>query len=400
MPLNIAVFSDSYRPYSSGVVRSIDLFTKQLVEQGHHVYVFAPKYSKEEGDVLALEDSNDGPATRVFRFYSVSAPSLRDFRLPVPVSPVIYRVINALGIDVIHSHTPFLMGSLADGVSKRCRLPLVFTHHTMYHEYAHYWPGATSVLRRFIVSWLAHYCRKCDLVITPTQSVKDVIMPLYHLTKEPVVIPTGIELGLFAEGDGTKFRRENGIGSDEIILTYVGRIAEEKSPAFLLDVLSQVRQRFPAKLLYVGGGPLLEYLKYKVKELGLQDAVLFTGQRPFEEVVDAFLAGDIFVFPSRTETQGLVTLEAMAAGLPVVGINAPGTKDLVTHGVEGFLTDYNVVDFSTAVCRLIEDPTLRADLSKNALLKSQRLSSVETTNMLLAQYRRLVMNNRMLPRRV
>lgn len=393
MPLNIAVFSDSYRPYASGVVRSIDLFTKQLVEQGHHVYIFAPQYHSKGGQ--ELEDTKEGPATKVFRFYSVAAPRLKSFRLPVPVSPVIFRVINALDIDVVHSHTPFLMGSLADGVSKRCNIPLVFTHHTMYHEYAHYWPGATSLLRKIIINWLAHYCEKCDLVVTPTQSVKDVIMPLYGLTKEPVVIPTGIELAPFAKGDRRKLRQEFGIGPEELVLVYVGRIAEEKSPGFLLDVLVRLRKRFPVRLVYVGDGPLLNYLKYRAQELGLEGTVLFTGHRSFDEVVNAFLGGDIFVFPSRTETQGLVTLEAMAAGLPVVGINAPGTRDLVTHNVEGFLTDYSVEEFTEAVARLIADPQLRAEFSRNALRKAQRLSSAETTNMLVDQYQRLVKNKQL-----
>jgi len=391
--VKIAVFTDSYHPYVSGVVRSIDTFAAQLLALGHEVYIFGPRYYySEKFHASGSGSDGDGPATRVFRYWSIPVPMYRGFAAPVPISVHAEQVIRELEIDVLHSHTPFAMGTLCAVLARRLRRPFVFTHHTMYHEYVHYVPGVRTALRELMLRYVGAYCRRTDLVIAPTPQVRDFIVEAYGLdTRRVKAIPTGIEPDEFRHGDGAGVRRRLGIPADAAVLTFVGRLGREKNVEFLLRAFKLVAaRRSDAHLVLVGDGPIRSQLEELAAQEGLAGRVHFTGTLAKPDVIDVYHAADVFVIASTTETQGLVTLEAMAAGLPVVGVDAPGTHDLVEHGVQGLLTPEAEDAFAEAIVRMLGDAQLRARFSRQALERAERFSARHMALKLLEAYEELV----------
>jgi len=375
--VKIAVFTDSYRPYVSGVVRSIDTFSTELLALGHEVYIFGPRYYPSQYEDAAALSDDDVPATKVFRYWSIPVPMYKGFTAPVPISAQAELLCADLGIDLIHSHTPFAMGTLGALLARRLRLPLVFTHHTMYHEYVHYIPGVRSALKEMMLRYVGAYCRRADLVITPTPQIRDFAVEAYGLKDKPVkAIPTGIDVDAFGRGDGRAVRARFAVPEDAPVLTFVGRLGREKNVELLLKAFKIVVRRRPdAHLMLVGDGPLREQLEETAAGAGLSGRVHFTGTLTKPEVIDVYHAADLFVIASVTETQGLATLEAMAAGLPVAGVNAPGTADMVEHGVQGLLTPEDPEALAEAVLTLLNDDGQRRAFAARARARAERFSA-------------------------
>lgn len=391
--MKIAVFTDSYRPYVSGVVRSIDTFGAELLELGHEVYIFGPRYyPAQSGDTSQSSAGEKLPAVKVFRFWSIPVPMYRGFTAPVPISGQADQLLTDLGIDVIHTHTPFAMGMLGAVLARRLDLPLVFTHHTMYHEYVHYLPGVRTVLRGMMLRYVGNYCRRADMIIAPTPEIRDFAVKTYGLWHKPVkAIPTGITTEQFRRGDGRWVRASFSIPDDAPVLVFVGRLGREKNVQFLLQMFQLISQnREDVHLVLVGDGPQRPRLVQMVEEAALQPRVHFTGTLPKEKVIDVYHAADVFVIASTTETQGLATLEAMAAGLPVVGVDAPGTRDMVQHGVQGLLTEEDQAQFADAVLRLIGDEALRKLYGARALVRAETFSARNMALELVGAYRELL----------
>jgi 1,2-diacylglycerol 3-alpha-glucosyltransferase len=368
--MNIGIFSDSYRPYISGVVRSIDSFATELRKMGHKVYIFAPKYG----------DDPDEPD--VFRFASVKPLVNQDFALAIPISSSLKSTIAKLELDVIHTHSPFLMGQLGAHCAKRDGIPLIFTYHTLYDQYVHYLPLMEPVARRAIVRYAAKYCNRVDQVITPTTVVAKMVRN-YGVSTPITALPTGIDYELLSGGDPNWLRERYGIGPRERVLLFVGRLSLEKNLDFLLHAMRMVKRKLPLKqvrLVLVAGGPERKHLEKLAVKLGIRSEVLFTGPLPPEEVAHCYKGADLFTFPSCSETQGLVLIEAMAAGLPPVAIGANGVLDMVQNNQDGLLVDLDLEQYSNAIIRLLEDEPERQRLSQNAKIKAVEFS---TTNMAL-----------------
>jgi glycosyltransferase involved in cell wall biosynthesis len=376
--LRVGIFTDSYRPYTSGVVRSIDTFRTELEPKDVLFYIFAPRYP------------GCAPEERVYRFISVPAPTNPGFRLAVPLSLRIGATLKRLKLDLIHAHSPFLMGGLGARWAKHLGIPLVFTYHTLYEEYVHYFPllngPARSATRRRTIG----FCNRSDLVIAPTRVIET------HLKDSGVsthvkVLPTGVKLSVFRGGDREGFRKRYGISAREPVLVYVGRLGKEKNIEFLLRALRFVNERVPGvRLVLVGGGPQRAELMEKARENRVERQVVFTGPIPPDKVKDSYAAGDIFVMASLTETQGLVIGEAKAAGLPAVAVSAQGVSEMVNEGVDGFLTPLDAEVFASRICRLVEDPGLRQTFQSNALKKAEELDASRVAENLLVLYRTLL----------
>lgn len=406
--MKIAVFTDSYRPYVSGVVRSIDTFGAELLALGHDVYVFGPRYYKNsdteepaaplhpDGEAASMDELTlpDGrpAASGVFRFWSIPVPMYRGFTAPVPISAQGDELLDELGIDVIHSHTPFAMGSLGATLAKKRRLPLVFTHHTMYHEYVHYLPGVRNVLQPMMLRYVGSYCRRSDLVIAPTPHIREFIVDEYDVDPDAAVaIPTGIDLDDFGGGDGERVRHEHGIPPEDRVITFVGRLGLEKNVVFLLEALALLHESCPdVHLVLVGDGPERQHLLDTAEKLDVGHRLHLTGTLTKAEVNDVFAASDLFVIASTSETQGLATLEAMAAGVPVVGVKAPGTKDMVEHGVQGLLTSEDVDEFARAVSRVLSDASLYETYARAALMRAEAFTARNMALQLVDVYERVL----------
>lgn len=390
--MKIAVFTDSYRPYVSGVVRSIDTFTQEFLAMGHAVYIFAPRYytGDAQGQKGTLQEENWGDGLKVFRYWSVPVPTYAGFVLPVPISPTIDHVIRRLGVQVVHSHTPFLMGRLGAAVARRHHLPLVFTHHTLYHEYVHYVPGIQGIARKLVVRHLARYCRRCQLIVAPTPMIQRFIADTYRVRTPIVSIPTGIDLKPFEKADRNWLRNTYGIGDDRKVLVFVGRLGREKNVDLLLDAFELVHDSRPdTVLVMVGDGPERPHLEEKVRVRGLNRHVVFTGTLDKARVVDVYAGSDLFFFASTTETQGLVTLEAMAAGLPVAAVDAPGTRDMVRHGRQGLLADATAPSLARQALAILGDPDLMRKLGQEARKRAAQFSARQQSLRLLEAYERV-----------
>lgn len=373
--MKIAVFSDSYKPYVSGVVNSLDTFGRELRKMGHMLYVFAPAYP-------GYADDEPG----IFRFLSVAAPTNPDYRLTIPLSPAVGRRLRELQVDVVHTHSPFLMGGLGARAARRLKLPLVFTYHTVYEEYVHYSPVARDLARRLMRRISKRYCDKCDTVIVPTQAIRD-LLRRYGVQTEVVVNPTGIDLSRYENLDRSFLRVKHGIPADNRILLFVGRLGKEKNVHFMIRAFARIADEDDrVTLVMVGGGPEQADLEQLTRDLGLEQRVIFAGPMPPAALPTVYAGADIFVFTSTTDTQGMVITEAMAAGLPVVAVKAYGSGNVVDDGVDGLLTSVDEAEFASAVVTLLRDTSLFSRLASGTRRKAEELSSTRCAQRLEQVY--------------
>lgn len=375
--LRVGVFTDSYRPYMSGVVRSIETFRKELEKRGVSFFIFAPRYR------------NCVPEERVYRFFAVPAPTNPDFTLAIPLSFRIGQTLRSLKLDLVHVHSPFFLGSLGARWARRLGLPVVFTYHTLYEEYVHYFPFWRKMARVVTRRYTVGFCNQCDLVLAPSEAIREYLLR-FGVRAPVTVLPTGIELGAFRGGDGRAFRQRWDIGPEDKVLLYVGRLGREKNISFLLRAFGEVVRRLDsARLVLVGGGPARDELVREAAGLGLAGKIIFTGPVAPEGVKDCYAGADLFVMASLTETQGLVVGEAKAAGLPTVAVRAQGVSEMVNEGVDGFLTPHDERVFAEVVCRVLTDPHLYHRLRQGALVKAEDLASTRLAERLWDQYWRL-----------
>ncbi len=363
--MKIGIFTDSFRPYTSGVVRSIELFSREYNNLGHEVYIFGPDYPmlhppKEEG---------------VFRFVSVPWPTMPDFSLPIPFSAQLGSTIRKVGLDIIHAQSPFLLGRLGARAARRYRLPLVFTFHTLYDQYVHYFPFVENTSKQVVQSIARNFSNRCNTVVAPSQLVVNYLRRIG--VESPVVnIPTGVDLEEFKSCSDTWFKDNYGVKPDEKVLLFVGRLGQEKNVIFLMKAFQAVNDKFPkTRLAMVGKGPQEQKLRKMAKDMGLEEKVIFTGVLPRQTIVHCYASADLFVFPSVTETQGLVIGEAKATGLPVVAIRAFGPAEMVYHNDDGILTDPSLPAFTEAIITLLSDRELYESMSKKALENVTEISS-------------------------
>ena len=341
--MRIAFFCDSYKPYLSGVTNSVDLLAHELRNLGHKVYIFAPRYP---GHVDTDPD--------VIRFPSLPT-GYPNFRLALPY---INRIPE---VDLVHSHSPFQAGLLAKYVAHKRGVPFVYTFHTLFTRYVHYARFLPEPLSKMsLVGYARQFCRRCNLIITPSKMAKRVLLS-WKIKSQTAVVPTGVDLELmksFGPGIREKLREKHTVPKNAKVLLYIGRLSKEKNLPFLLNALKKIPDAY---LVLVGGGPLFE----EIKKMKLKNVVL-TGEVGYPEVLSYYFIGDIFIFASITETQGLVLAEAKAAGLPVVALFAGGLVDTIRSGIDGYLTARNLDNFILHIKRLLDDEALRKKMGRSA----------------------------------
>lgn len=375
--MKIGMFTDSYRPYNSGVVRSIETTSAKLTELGHEVYIFAPSYPNHKEE------------KRVFRFMSVPSPTYPQYTIALPFSLYLRPTIKKLGLDVIHVHSPFSLGLLGACYAVRYGLPLVFTYHTMYDQYVHYLPFGQGISRRLVLSLSRKFCNRCDLVITPTEVIKGIVGK--NIRTKTEAIPTGIEIEEFGQSNPRWLRETFSISDETPVLLHLGRLGKEKNITFLLQAFSKICQAaVPTKLVIAGDGPDKARLEDEVRQLGLGSEVIFTGPLSRQEVVNSYAGADLFIFASTTETQGIVLGEAKAAGLPSVAVKALGVSEMIQDGVDGFLTPLSQEVFVNRVCQLLQDDALRADMAENARREAEHISALGMASKLAGAYEALL----------
>ena len=358
--MRILMLSDVYFPRVNGVSTSIQTFRRQLAQLGHETLLIAPEY----GDGGSPADHEPG-ILRIPSHQILFDPEDRRMEL----RRILQRLpeLRQRRFDLIHIQTPFVAHYAGAALSRRLGLPRVETYHTLFEEYLyHYVPFVPKAWMRALARRFSrNQCNDLDALVVPSGAVREVLRA-YGVTVPIEIIPTGIELDKLAGGDGAAFRARNGIAPGRPTLVHVGRVAFEKNIDFLLRALVRVRQCIPEVLLVISGeGPATSHLRKLARRLGLTGHVLFVGyQERTQALLDCYRAGDVFVFASRTETQGLVLLEAMALGIPVVAAAILGTKDILDPGRGALVADLREDDFAAKIVTLLEDKALRERLSR------------------------------------
>jgi glycosyltransferase involved in cell wall biosynthesis len=351
--LHVAHYTNTYYPVVSGVVRSVSTFRQALAELGHNVFIFAQQ---------ASDYQDEEPF--IFRYPAIDLPLMSGFPLTIPFSAFIDKVMPYLKLDVIHTHHPFLLGQTAANKAEELKIPLVFTFHTRYRDYSHYVSLNQEFVKETISRWLGEYMQRCHHIVVPSESIKQMLMDDYGIVNQISVVPTGIDLKPYERVEGSRVRQERGWG-DDVVLVSIGRLAKEKNWELLLEgVARAIKGRKNVRLVLIGDGDYRQDLEALAVDLGIGDQVEFTGKVPFDDIPHYLNAADVFCFASTTETQGLVTMEAMAAGLPAVAVDASGTRDVVEDNYNGFLTLNNPESFGWAVERILNDASLRERFSE------------------------------------
>ncbi|KLO24659.1 MULTISPECIES: glycosyltransferase [unclassified Marinitoga] len=357
--MNIGIFSDVYFPQKNGVSTAVKLYKEEMEKLGHNVYLFVPKYSRS----YKRNEKN------VFEFPAIKFLFEKEQRIALPISTDIFK-IKDLNLDIIHSQDPFSMGIFAEFLSKLLKIKHVGTHHTMYEYYRNYLPLIIRPTLKQTQRMIKNWCLKLDKVISPTKNIKDLLVSYGVPDDHIIVIPTGIDTKKFNEEIKWNIREEFGISPEEKILLFVGRLGPEKNIDFLIRVFHKVfHEERNIRFVIIGDGIERNKLEELVIDLDLHENVIFAGGQPREKVLDAYKQAELFIFASYTETQGLVVLESMAAGTPVVALGKMGVYDLLNHENAGgiMLTELNEDEFVHKILNVIRNKELYNILSKNAI---------------------------------
>ncbi len=378
--MRVLMVSDVYFPRVNGVSTSIETFRHTLAAQGVEVRLVVPRYG----------DEADEPG--IVRVAGRPVPGDREDRLVGWLAMHQTVLAEARDCDLIHVQTPFVAHYAGLKAGRALGLPVIATYHTLFEEYLQHYARflPSGWLRGQARRFSRHQCNDLDAVVVPSTAMRQ-RLESYGVTTPMHVLPTGIPTAQFAGGDGLAFRLRHGIAEDRPVALFVGRVAHEKNIGFLLEALLAARQHCPDVLLVIAGeGPALGELKARVKALDLQQAVQFIGYLDRQRgLPDCYAAADVFVFASRTETQGLVLLEAMAAGLPVIALAEMGTVDILAPGRGAFSPPAETHAFGQALGHFLSRPLAWRHLADEAPIYAQEWSDVAMAERLAALYRTL-----------
>jgi len=372
--------SDVYFPRVNGVSTSIATFREDLATAGVETVLVAPEY--------AARGAND--AAGVIRVPSGSVPrDPEDRRMHWGALRQTLQALSTQHFDLVHIHTPFLAHYAGVRFARQQCIPVVETYHTFFEEYLHHYvpllPRALG--RRLARSVTRSQCAAVNALIAPSQPMQAMLAD-YGVRTPIAVIPTGLPVASFTPGDGARFRSQQQLPGDRPLLLYVGRVAHEKNIDFLLSSFVEVRRARPDALLVIAGeGPARKHLGEQVQRLGLGRDVAFVGYLNREQALaDCYAAAAVFVFASRTETQGLVLLEALAQGCPVVSTSHLGTASILQPNCGARVAPEDPAAFAAAATSILDDPQRAAQLSAQGRSYAQTWSSARMAGRLREFY--------------
>jgi 1,2-diacylglycerol 3-alpha-glucosyltransferase len=385
--MKIGIFTETYIPNTDGVVTSILSFQRELESRGHDVYIFAPG-----------KDDSDGLTT--FWYKSTSIKTYPEF--PIAAYPSIGRsrslkLVRENSIEIIHLQSPGLMGYRGIRSAKRLGIPAVITYHTSLTELAGYlppvkkFPKLDGPIRPLIWKASAWFFYQCEAVIAPSEAIRNEILEnCGKRVKKIFVVPTGVDVQRFSDANGEEVREKHGLGKKKVIL-HVGRVVREKRLETIISAAPHVLKYAPdAMFVVVGKGPAMTEYKQLVEEKGLSANFIFTGYVPDEDLPKYYAAADAFAIASDFETQGLVVLEAMAAGKPVIAANARALPEFVKEGENGALfKPRNPRSCAGAIVRVLKSSK---QLGKKAKKTALEYSREKCADRLLAVYKWAIAN--------
>jgi len=392
--MNIGLFTETYYPEINGVATSVYMLKTELENRGHNVYVFTtttPGAPEHEHNV--------------FRVPSMPFIFITERRVGLFYQPKLAHIIKKLGLDIIHTHTEFSLGIFGRIMARELRLPIVHTYHTIYEDYTHYlthFKALDSRAKAFARTYSKVCCNTVEQVIVPTEKTKELLMT-YSVHKDITVVPTGIDLSKFSRNsysmeDVNALRLKYNISPQEKILLYIGRVSQEKNIEEIISAMPEyMKTRETVKFIIVGSGPALEKLENLVKQMGLEERFVFTGSQPWDTIGLFYQLGDIFVSASRSETQGLTYIEAMASGLPLVARADKCLEDILEEGQNGYsFTDTNGLYKGLDQILFLDKQT---NYSENSIKKVKRYSTQEFALQIETVYQQVISRDRVFCKR-
>lgn len=365
----IAFITNNYTPYSGGVVSSINATVAQLHERGHKVYIICPDF---------LGNKHDDPEG------VIRVPSLFRFRykqnhmmIPWRMNYHLSRILKRLNPEVVHVHHPFLLGPIAISWAKRKKVKTVFTYHTIYEKYLHYLPLPSWLLRPIVIKRVLRFCGLIDQIIVPSSGIKNYLAS--HAITNTTIIPSGLQEHFL----GQPFVPQKLCKPYKLL--YVGRFVQEKNIPFLFDLMKQLSDEFTLTL--VGYGEYLEQLKeYAYETCGLScERVQFIIKPDKQTLCDLYANAHLFLFPSQSDTQGLVLAESMACSTPVIALDGVGQRDLINDGQNGFLV-HSLDEVRDRILQVVADAALYETLQRNAWQTAQLYDPKKLVECIIALY--------------
>ena len=377
--MRIGMMVDVYKSHVSGITNYISLNKLYLEKAGHKVFVFTFGDDDHENDDPTIIQSPGMPLVDT------------GYYLNVRYSQRARKMLRTM--DVVHVHHPFLSGRLSLHYCKPRGIPILFTNHTRYDLYAHaYMPYLPDgVGETFLRAYLPAFCRSMDLVVAPSPGMRDVLERV-GVTSQIEVVPNGVDITPFQKDVQPIDRSGFDFGNDDIVLIYAGRLGPEKNLPFLLRAFNGVAQTYDnIRLLIIGDGPERENLEDRLRHMGIASQVRLTGIVNYDDIPRYLAMADAFVTASVTEVHPLSVIEAMASGLPVLGIESPGVGDTIKDGETGLITvEEDLAAFTAKMVRLVIDHDLRRQMSVQARHTSEIYAIERTTKIMLKHYQSLV----------
>ncbi len=381
--MRMGMMADIYKTQVSGVTNALALTKQWLEKKGHEVFIFS------FGDEAVVD--NEKNIIRTTGVPVVDTGVYLNLSYTSKARKLLYSM------DIAHVHHPFLSGSLAMRYCEPRNIPIVFTNHTRYDlltpVYLPFLPE--TIGEAALKAYLTPFYNACDLVIVPSASMRKVLQDQFGFTSPLEVIPNGLDLAPYKANIQPRDRADFGFSADDVIIIYVGRLSPEKNMALLLRAFYGVATTYDqVRLLIVGDGQEREHLEAMIKHMSIEAKVRFTGMVDYQEIPAYLACANIFVTPSASETFGLSTVEAMAAGLPTLGLDAPGSADIIEDGVTGLITTDDLAVFTAKLVLLSTDQNLRKKMGIKAREASKKYDIDTTTNTLIQHYQRLIESTR------
>ncbi|MBF0252826.1 MAG: glycosyltransferase [Candidatus Omnitrophica bacterium] len=382
--MKILIMTNTYKPVLGGLERSIEIAAGEYRKRGHEVLIVCPEYKKSQHEEGVLR-----------------IPALKDlgenkFSLQIPVPGIEDKILKKFIPDIIHLQHPFLIAESALRISEKNKIPLVLTYHTLFEQNLdHYLPVSLDIMKKFIIKLFTGFAELCDAVIAPSDSIKDLLKEEHQVKTQIEVIPTGIYVKQYDKFNKADSRRRLGIHPDIKLIGFISRISKEKNLDFLVKAVSlAMKKDEDLHFLVAGKGNYEEEIKNHFHNENLNSRFHYVGILEGDELICAYDALDAFVYASKSETQGLVLAEAMASGVPVIALDAPGVRDIVKDGVNGFLINEEKSElFAEKIIDYFSIKDKNA-ISKNALKTAQEYSVEKCINKILSLFNLLIENGK------
>ena len=371
--MRIAMLTNNYIPFIGGVPISVERQAKELAKRGHRVTVFAPKYGQKEDakQTVSQIGEKDGNNIDVIRYQTGTYKLENGMVCPKVIIREILQDFERKGFDCIHVHHPMFVGPVALYLGKKYDLPVIYTYHTKYEDYLHYLRPFRSMEKsktmgreifrlgkeKLVPKYITWFTNQCDLVLAPTTSMQEIITERGTRTST-VIFPTGLEDSFYIQDQKkAEMLRKEYLGGRTHLFCTVSRLEKEKNPEFILRGIARLKEKMgnSFRVLFIGEGSMRNSLEQMTEGLGISEEVLFLGNIENEKIKNYIRACDLFLFASKSETQGIVLAEAFAAGSPVVAVQATGVEDIVVNGQNGYMTEEDIEEWTEKIIEALRE---------------------------------------------